>query len=382
MVLIRGDMRRRGAIVARASAHAFILVRQSSAKRTLRRVGQPLEAGGTIAAMSKHYYGGQAVIEGVMMRGRKTMAVAVRNPQGNIVLHTEPLTARIYTSNWGKWPFVRGLALLWDALGLGMRALMWSAEVSVQEDEEEHVEFSGPVAWTTIASSLGFAILIFFLLPTFASRWLATYVNDNVWVDAVFEGLLRLILFVLYIWGIGQIPEIKRVFGFHGAEHKAINAYEAGAPLKVESVREYSLQHVRCGTSFLLYVLVISIILFAPLTFSQVEPAALALVLRFVSRLLLVPVVAGIAYEIIRFSAAHAEQPLMRLLIAPGLALQKLTTREPDDEMIEAAIAALEPVLAADGIFVTGEAAATSGRAEQDAAEPVAGSAGLASASD
>jgi uncharacterized protein YqhQ len=300
--------------------------------------------------MSKHYYGGQAVLEGVMMRGRKTMAVAVRNQRGAIVVHTEPLTAKIYTSQWGKWPFIRGLALLWDALGLGMRALMWSGEVVAQEEEGEKVEFSGPVAWTTLAGSLAFAVVLFFLLPTFASRWMATFVNDNVWVDAFFEGLLRLALFLAYIWGISFIPDIRRVFGYHGAEHKAINAYEVGADLTVESVRRFSVQHVRCGTSFLLYVLVISIILFAPLTFAGVEPGWLALVLRFVSRLLLVPVVAGIAYEIIRFSAAHAGNPLMRALIAPGLALQKLTTREPDDSMIECAIAALEPVLAADGI--------------------------------
>jgi uncharacterized protein YqhQ len=145
------------------------------------------------------------------------------------------------------------------------------------------------------------------------------------------------------------MPEIRRVFGYHGAEHKTINAYEAGAPLTVQSVQTFSVQHTRCGTSFLLYVLVISIILFAPLTFSNVEPGWLALLLRFITRLLLVPVVAGIAYEIIRFSAAHDENPLMRLLIAPGLALQKMTTREPEDGMVEAAIAALAPVLAADG---------------------------------
>ena len=287
-----------------------------------------------------------------MMRGRTSMAVAVRNPQGKIVVHTEPLTAKIYTSSWGKWPFVRGLTLLWDALGLGMRALMWSAEVSAQEDEDEKIEFSGPVAWTTVAMSMAFAIGLFFLLPTFASRWMATYVNDNAIVDAIFEGLLRLILFVAYIWAIGRIPEIGRVFGFHGAEHKAINAYEAGAPLTVASVREHSLQHVRCGTSFLLYVLVISIILFAPLTFRDVEPVWLALLLRFVTRLLLVPVVAGIAYEIIRFSANHASNPIMRMLVTPGLMMQKLTTRVPDDGMIEAAIVALEPVLASDGIQV------------------------------
>lgn len=303
--------------------------------------------------MSKHYYGGQAVLEGVMMRGRKTMAVAVRNPQGEIVLHEEPLTARIYTSAWGKWPFVRGLGMLWDALGLGMRALMWSAEVSSQEEgDEEPIEFSGPVAWTTIAASLSFAIVVFFLVPTLASRWIATFVDHNVWVDAVVEGALRLILFVIYLWAISLMPEIRRVFGYHGAEHKTINAFEAGARLTVAEVRKYSLQHVRCGTSFLLYVLVISIILFAPLTFSNIEPGWLALLLRFITRLALVPVVAGIAYEIIRFSAAHAEQPLTRALIAPGLALQKLTTREPDDSMIETAIAAFIPVAAADGIIV------------------------------
>ncbi len=302
--------------------------------------------------MSKQYYGGQAVIEGVMMRGRKRMAVAVRNPQGAIVLHEEPLTAKIYTSQWGQWPFVRGLGMLWDALGLGMRALMWSAETSAQEEGQEKIEFSGPVAWTTIAGSLAFAVGLFFLLPTFASRWLAAYVNDNRLVDALFEGIIRLLLFWAYLWAIGKIPEIKRVFGYHGAEHKTINAYEAGAELTVSEVRKYSVQHTRCGTSFLLYVLVLSIILFAPLTFSGIQPQWLALPLRLLTRILLVPVVAGIAYEIIRFSAAHDQHPLMRALIAPGLALQKLTTREPDDNMLECAIAALKPVLVADGIVL------------------------------
>lgn len=300
--------------------------------------------------MAKQYYGGQAVIEGVMMRGRKSMAVAVRNPQGEIVLHEEPLTARIYTSRWGQWPFVRGLGMLWDALGLGMRALFWSAEVSAQEEEgEEAIEFSGPVAWTTIATSLLFAIGVFFLLPTLASRFIAAAVSDNPIVDAVFEGVIRLLLFVVYLWAIGRIPEIGRVFGYHGAEHKTINAYEAGEPLTVERVQTFSVQHTRCGTSFLLYVLVISIILFAPLTFSGVEQAWLALLLRFVTRLLLVPIVAGIAYEVIRFSTAHQENAFMRMLIMPGLTLQKLTTREPEDEMVACAIAALEPVLIADG---------------------------------
>ena len=301
--------------------------------------------------MSKQYYGGQAVIEGVMMRGRKSMAVAVRNPQNEIVLHEEPLTAKIYTSSWGQWPFVRGLAMLWDALGLGMRALMWSADVSMQEEgEAQPVEFSGPVAWTTIAASLAFAIGLFFLLPTFASKWLAGFFGEHPVVDALFEGGIRLVLFVLYLWAIGLMPDIRRVFGYHGAEHKTINAYEAGEDLTVTNVQRHSVQHTRCGTSFLLYVLVISIILFAPLTFAGVEPGWLALLLRFVTRLLLIPIVAGIAYEIIRFSARHDKNPIMRGLITPGLWMQKLTTREPDDGMVECAIAALRPVLAADRI--------------------------------
>jgi uncharacterized protein YqhQ len=328
--------------------------------------------------LSKQYYGGQAVIEGVMMRGRKAMAVAVRNPQGEIVLHEEPLTAKIYTSKWGQWPFVRGLALLWDALGLGMRALFWSAEVSIQEENEEgkpeKIEFTGPVAWTTIAASLTFAIGLFFLLPTLASRWIADWFSGGAVLDAILEGTIRLILFVLYLWAIGLMEDIRRVFGYHGAEHKTINAYEAGVPLTVQNVQGFSVQHTRCGTSFLLYVLVISIFLFAPLTFHWVESSWLALILRFVTRLALVPVVAGIAYEIIRFSAAHDSNPLMRLLISPGLLLQKMTTREPDDSMVACAIAALKPVLAADGITVITDPAATPGPIrEAQAAPSVAG---------
>jgi uncharacterized protein YqhQ len=299
--------------------------------------------------MAKQYYGGQAVIEGVMMRGRKSMAVAVRDPQGQVVLHEEPLTAKIYTSSWGQWPFVRGLGMLWDALGLGIRALFWSGEVAAREEDGEPVEFTGPVAWTTIAVSLSFSVLLFFMLPTFAARLLATYVNDDPLIDAFFEGLIRLALFIAYLWVIGQFNDIKRVFGYHGAEHKTINAYEAGVPLTVAEVQKFSVQHTRCGTSFLLYVLVISILLFAPLTFSDVEPGWLAMLMRFISRLALVPIVAAIAYEIIRFSAAHDGNPIMRMLITPGLWLQKLTTREPEDGMVECAIAALQPVLAADG---------------------------------
>ncbi len=300
--------------------------------------------------MSNFYYGGQAVMEGVMMRGRKHAAVAVRNPKGEIVVHEEELTAAVYTKPWAKWPFVRGIGMLWDALVLGTRALLWSADVALS-DEEEEVKFTGPMAWTTVAVSLAISIAIFILLPAAVAKWVEVQFAVPAWIGAFFEGLLRLALFVLYLVLIGRMPDIRRVFQYHGAEHKTINAYEAGAPLTPARVAEFSVQHPRCGTSFLLIVLVLSMILFAPLNFNFVD-GLWSVVLRLLSRLLLIPVVAGISYEFLRYSASHLESPLVRVLIAPGLALQRLTTREPDLSMLECAIAALTPVLAADGIEV------------------------------
>lgn len=292
--------------------------------------------------MAKFYYGGQAVIEGVMMRGRKRMAVAVRAPDGQIVVHEEPLTAAIYTQKWGQWPFVRGLRMLWDALGLGMRALLWSADVAIKEEGAEDIKFSGPVAWTTIATSLLIAIGLFFLLPTAAAKWLTPAGLGGVGVSVV-EGIIRLAVFMLYLWAISFMPDIRRVFAYHGAEHKTINAYEAGQPLTPQTVARFTTSHTRCGTSFLLTVMIISVVVFAPFHFDN-------LFLRLASRLVLIPVVAAIAYEFMRFTAARVDRPWVRVLIAPGLTLQRLTTREPDEKMIECAIAALRPVLAADGI--------------------------------
>ncbi len=296
--------------------------------------------------MAKFYYGGQAVIEGVMMRGQRTMAVAVRAPNGEVQVHEEPLTAAIYRQKCGSWPFVRGVRMLWDALGLGMRALLWSADVALTDEETgaSEVQFSGPVAWTTVAASLAVAVGVFFVFPTLAAKWLAP-LGANGLIVSIIEGVIRLGLFLAYLWAIGLMPDIRRVFAYHGAEHKTINAYEAGAPLTPESVARYSTAHVRCGTGFLLSVMVIAILVFAPFHFDN-------MLLRLASRLLLIPVVAGIAYEFMRFTASRVEQPLVPLLIAPGLALQRLTTREPDLAMLECAICALQPVLAADGIVV------------------------------
>jgi uncharacterized protein YqhQ len=300
--------------------------------------------------LAKFYYGGQAVIEGVMMRGRKQMAVAVRAPNGELVVHEEPLAAAIYTHNWGQWPFVRGLTMLWDALGLGMRALLWSADVAIKEEGQEDVQFSGPVAWTTVAVALALAVSIFFFLPTLAAKWLSP-LGAGALVVSIIEGVIRLALFLLYLWGIGFMPDIRRVFAYHGAEHKTINAYENGAPLTPAAVSRFTTAHTRCGTSFLLSVMVISIFVFAPFHYDNIF-------LRLASRVVLIPVVAGIAYEFMRFTASHTDNSLVRLVIVPGLSLQRLTTRQPDEAMIECAIAALKPVLAADGIELSAPAEA------------------------
>ena len=291
--------------------------------------------------MSKPFnYGGQAVIEGVMMRGGQKMCVAVRAPNGEIVIHCEPLNPRIYAGPVARIPFVRGLTMLWDALGLGIRTLMFSADVAMGEEE---VEFSGPIAWGTIAFSLIMAVAVFFvgplLLVRFVDRLIASHFLSN-----LLEGGIRMSLFLGYVWAIGFIPDIRRVFGYHGAEHKAINAYEAGDELTVEAVARNSIVHPRCGTAFLLVVMVVSILVFALLGRPPLVP-------RIVSRIVLIPLIAGIAYEFIKFSAAHQDHWLMRLLIAPGLWLQGFTTRQPDPSMIEVAIAALRRLLVEEEIL-------------------------------
>ncbi len=325
-------------------------------------------------------YGGQAVIEGVMMRGSRAMSVAVRNPAGDIVIHTEPLDPRIYGGGLGSVPFVRGLTLLWDALGLGIKALMFSADVAVDEEgdgaEEASSVFDGPVKWTMIAFSLTMMVLIFFVLPTFLAslveRWLG-FTASGFWGHLI-EGLIRLAFIIGYIWAIGFMPDIRRLYGYHGAEHKTINAYEAGAPLTPDSVTRFSLQHPRCGTAFLLTVVVISIILY-----SFLPPMGIAV--RILSRLLLLPIIAGIAYEFLRFSAAHQDNAFIRLITKPNLALQNLTTREPDESMLEVAIAAFEQVVAYEqGQRLVEGTQVISGQVQAEPALPSSDASGLPAA--
>ena len=274
-------------------------------------------------------------MEGVMMRGSKGMAVAVRQPDGEIALHTETLNPGIYTGTVSKIPFVRALTSLWDVLVLGIRTLMYSAEVALGPEEE--VEFSGPIAWGTVIVSFAVGIGLFFVGPLLLVGLIDRYI-ESAFLSNIIEGIIRMIVFVAYIWLIGRVPDIRRVFAYHGAEHKTINAYEAGAELTPEEVANYSTAHYRCGTAFLLSVMVISILVFALLG----RPPML---LRILSRIVLIPVVAGVAYEYIKFTNRYRENRFIRAIAAPNLALQRLTTREPDLSMLEVSITALKRVL-------------------------------------
>ena len=285
--------------------------------------------------MREFNYGGQAVMEGVMMRGAKYMAVAVRGPTGEITVHSEPLNAKIYGGRIVKLPFLRGSIMLWDSLVLGMRALLFSADIAL---EEEEVEFSGPIAWGSVAFSFVIGIGVFLLGPLFLARLVDRYIVSSL-VSVIIEGLIRLAFFLIYVYVIGFIPDIQRVFAYHGAEHKTINAYEGGAPLEPDAIKAYSTAHPRCGTGFTLLFAVIAILVFS--LFGRPT-----LVLRILSRLVLIPVIAGLAYELIKFGAAHRDNPLIRVLvITPSLTLQRLTTREPDEPMLEVAITALQRLL-------------------------------------
>jgi len=279
--------------------------------------------------------GGQAVMEGVMMRGERTWAVAVRGPDGDIevVTHDAPSWAQRVSAV----PIVRGVAMLAESLGLGMRALTWSANRQLPEEERLSSKAMG---WT-MAVSMVFFMGVFILLPAFGARGLDRLVGtDGFWLH-VGEGALRLGLFLGYLLLIGRIADVRRVFEYHGAEHKAIAAYEHDVPLTPESAQRFTTEHVRCGTNFLLIVMVLTIAVFA--FFGR--PGLVALV---ASRVLLIPLIAGISYEIIRFAARHMDRAWMRVAMKPGLALQRLTTREPSLEQLDVAVASLRAVLTAE----------------------------------
>lgn len=277
--------------------------------------------------------GGQAVIEGVMMRGKTHVAVAVRQPDGEINVDVRSVNSIADRYPILKKPFLRGVVSLVESLVMGMKALSYSAQVSGEEDEK----LDSKDMALTIAVSAGLAILLFIIIPTWSMRFITDFTQDHMALNLA-EGVLRMAIFLAYIAAISSMRDIQRVFQYHGAEHKTIYTYEAGLPLKVENVRPFSTLHPRCGTNFLMIVMLISMFIFTFLGWPN-------LVERIASRILLMPVIAGVSYELIRYAGAHTDNPLVRVAITPGLLLQKLTTRQPDDDQIEVAIASLKAVV-------------------------------------
>lgn len=277
--------------------------------------------------------GGQAVIEGVMMRGKTHVAVAVRQPDGEISVDVRPVNSISDRYPILKKPFLRGVVSLVESLVMGMKALAYSAQVSGDEDEK----LDSKEMALTIAVSAGLAILLFIVIPTWSMRFLTGITQDHMALNLA-EGVLRMAIFLAYIAAISSMNDIQRVFQYHGAEHKTIYTYEAGLPLKVENVRPFSTLHPRCGTNFLMIVMLISMFIFTFLGWPS-------LLERIASRIILMPVIAGVSYELIRYAGVHTDNPLVRIAITPGLLLQKLTTRQPDDSQIEVAIASLKAVV-------------------------------------
>jgi uncharacterized protein YqhQ len=271
-----------------------------------------------------------------MMRGRQSIAIAMRAPNRQIVVHQEPISS-IYRGKLAKIPFLRGLLMLWDALGLGMRALTLSANTQTGENEK----LEGPALYLTLGLALAFGIGLFFLLPAAIGQLAEKFLDWNAWWGNLVEGMVRLLILVGYIWAVGWIPDIQRVFAYHGAEHKTVNAFEAGAELTPQNVARFSLEHPRCGTAFLLTLVFLSVLLFTLL-------GPLPWFWRLASRVLLLPALAGLAYEYIRWTASHLQVPLVRWMVRPNLALQRLTTRQPDLEMLEVAIAAFQAMRSAE----------------------------------
>jgi uncharacterized protein YqhQ len=314
-------------------------------------------------------YGGQALMEGVLMRGRNAIAVALRHPDGRIVTATEHLDSKIHTSRVGRWPFVRGLVVLYETLVIGTRWLVRSANVQAEEDD---VELGKGTIAITLLITFGVAIAAFSLLPLFVSS-VATSGLSQGWAQPALEGVIQVALFLAYLTLVSRAPDIHRVFQYHGAEHMTIHALEAGDPLTVDAVRKYPTAHHRCGTEFLVILVLLSIFAFSLV--GKQEPLVMIL-----SRLIGIPVLAAVGYEVLKLGAKFRHNPIVRAIMFPGILVQMITTKRPTDDMIEVAISSMEEALTADGnpipagstVFERDPLVLPSGDTPADASEPVA----------
>ncbi len=287
---------------------------------------------------AEFFYGGQAVIEGVMMRGKKSVAIAVRRPDQAVIVDTRPIGTLTERHPILRLAFVRGVIAFVETLVIGIRALMFSADQASGDNEEEKLK-----PWElslTLVASLAVFVALFIVLPNVVAAVLQRWLESPIAVNLA-EGAFRILIFLGYITAVSRLKDIRRVFQYHGAEHKVIHSFESGEELVVENARRHTALHPRCGTAFLLIVMVIMVILFSLL-------GRTTLIMRILTRLALLPVVTGVSYEVIKLAGRRNPPRVVRWAIAPGLWLQRLTTREPDDDQIQVAIAALERVLAAD----------------------------------
>jgi uncharacterized protein YqhQ len=306
-----------------------------------------------VAEKKKYNYGGQAVIEGVMIRGRTAVVTAIRRPSGDIAFDVKP--APSVQQSWARrTPFIRGVVVLIESMVLGIKSLMISANIALEEEQEQ---ISNKAIFGMIAFAVVLAVGLFFIAPLFLTKLLDSYLPNSV-AFTVIEGLIRIVIFLGYLKLIGMMKDIKLVFSYHGAEHKAVNGFEAGAPMEVDAIKPYSRAHIRCGTSFLFLVLLIAIIVFS-LTGRQ------PLWIMVLSRIVLLPVIMGLGYEVIYLGARHTNNWFMKIILWPGLMLQAMTTGEPNDKQLEVGIAAIKKAVEID-------------RAEEAAAEVA--SAGVAAA--
>jgi uncharacterized protein YqhQ len=294
------------------------------------------------------HIGGQAVLEGIMMRGKYNWAVAVRTPDGEIHTEEHDLESALKKRKWMSWPIVRGCVALVETFSLAMKAFSVSASLAGETEEEQLSP--GAISFTMFMGA-GLAILLFVVGPAVLTNLVVDQANRPFEWNVI-DGILRVIAFFGYVWLIGKMPDIQRVFGYHGAEHKTIHAYEHKLPLEPHIIQRYETLHVRCGTSFLLMVMVVAIIVFSLV---PVKYVAIwlgignnlgRLAVAILSRIVLLPVVAGLAYEItVKWAGNHADSPFVKVLLWPGMQMQRLTTREPDDGMVEVAVAAMQPVV-------------------------------------
>jgi uncharacterized protein YqhQ len=301
-------------------------------------------------AVKPTHIGGQALLEGIMMRGKYNWAVAVREPSGEIYTEEHDLVSAKDKHKWLKWPIVRGMWGFYETMALAIKAFGISAEHAGETEEEQ---LSSKEIGITMVLGVGLAVGLFIVLPAVVTNLLVGNSIDRPFTWNVVDGVLRLVAFFLYIWAISRLKEIHRVFAYHGAEHKTIHAYERGLPLDAETIQRFQTLHVRCGTSFLLMVMVVAIIVFslvpskAILAGWGVDSRALILLFNIGIRIVLLPLIAGIAYEItVKWAGTRPDNPLVKVLLWPGLQMQRLTTAEPDDSMVEIAVAAMALVVA------------------------------------